>query len=293
MGSSKLPGQLDPIHRPLPPIDRGTNCRAASPRPGVIGDDGTQALDLEHKIALALGMVPSHLPEALAIEVKGLLSPANIAIMAGVLAAWGVAHLFVAGEVADAGVLLVGAYFLGWQMGDVARHLLEFVKGCASARNHRDLDRAAEHMAEAIIIGGVAILSFLLLRKGYKANQSRVALLADEVPPPGVKLARVGRWMSREEYDAMNVRPRFVQESRLGGQTNVLYPADPAFYKAAPSGTLYVEFDVPESSLVNKSLGQKTIPGPNSVHARLAASKGQSPPQMPRAYNVKIVQIKP
>ncbi len=98
----------------------------------------------------------------------------------------------------------------------------------------------------------------------------------------------VGRWMSEEEYSAM-VRTGRVQESRAGGAKGVLYPPNPASYKAAPPGDIYVEFDVPKSILEGKSVGQVAIPGPNSLRGRLAVQKGLSPPQMPRATNIRIV----
>ena len=61
-------------------------------------------------------------------------------------------------------------------------------------------------------------------------------------------------------------------------------------YKAAPKGDVYVEFDVPASSIAGKSAGQAAIPGANSLQARLAAQKGLPPPQMPPATNIRIVK---
>src|SRR5262249_15285091 len=98
----------------------------------------------------------------------------------------------------------------------------------------------------------------------------------------------VGRWMSQEEHDAM-VATGMVQQSRSGGPTNVLSPPNPAAYKDAPSGSLYLQFNVPASSLRGKSAGQTIIPGPNSPHSRAAVKQGLPALQMPPATNIKIM----
>lgn len=55
---------------------------------------------------------------------------------------------------------------------------------------------------------------------------------------------RVGRWMSRNEYDKM-VATGYVQEG-AGGVTYVARPANiSAYSKQAKVGSLYVEFNVP------------------------------------------------
>ncbi len=145
------------------------------------------------------------------------------------------------------------------------------------------------------ILGGLKLV--ISLRNGFR-TLTRPRPLPRPVPrqlPPGSPaasgskdLVTVGRWMSRKEHDAM-VRSGLVQESPTGGK-NVLHPASPGSYKAIPKGDMYVEFDVPKSSLVDKSVGQKLIPGPNSLHARLAVKKGLPTPQMPPATNIRIVR---
>jgi Bacterial Ig-like domain (group 2) len=105
------------------------------------------------------------------------------------------------------------------------------------------------------------------------------------------KLVTVGRWMSREEYEAIK-RTGKVQE-RGGGSTNVIYPPTPSGYKNPPAGWVYVEFKVPESSLKPKSAGQMLIPGPNSPFGRLAAQKGLPIPQFPSVSDLVIKQDVP
>jgi RHS repeat-associated protein len=102
---------------------------------------------------------------------------------------------------------------------------------------------------------------------------------------------RVGRWMSAEEFEAMRENG-MVQESRTG-TTHVALPADiSAYEKQAAPGSVYVEFDVPVSSVKPTQAGWAKVVGPNSVEARLAAKKGLPIPQMPAATNVQHVANK-
>uniref|UniRef100_UPI002106034F RHS repeat-associated core domain-containing protein n=1 Tax=Saccharomonospora sp. NB11 TaxID=1642298 RepID=UPI002106034F len=108
----------------------------------------------------------------------------------------------------------------------------------------------------------------------------------------GEQLTRVGRWMSRGEYDAMRHTGQ-VQEG-AGGTTYVAHPGDPnAFGREAKPGSIYVEFDVPHSSLYPAGKpGWAQIPGPNSMYGRLAKKRGQDPLKFPAALNVELVKEK-
>lgn len=114
----------------------------------------------------------------------------------------------------------------------------------------------------------------------------RAARAARDVAGSGDDLTTVGRWMSPEEHGAM-VREGIVQEGG-GGTTYVAHPADPAAYGSqASSGSRYVEFDVPPSSLrPGGKEGWAQIPGPNSMYGRLAQMRGELPPQLPPASNI-------
>jgi hypothetical protein len=97
--------------------------------------------------------------------------------------------------------------------------------------------------------------------------------------------------MSAEEFEAMRENG-MVQESRTG-TTHVALPADiSAYEKQAAPGSVYVEFDVPVSSVKPTQAGWAKVVGPNSVEARLAAKKGLPIPQMPAATNVQHVANK-
>lgn len=97
--------------------------------------------------------------------------------------------------------------------------------------------------------------------------------------------SRVGRWMSRAEYQAMKTT-RVVQADSAG-MHRVAYPATPEAYKAAPKGDIYVEYDVPTSSLSpGGTEAWRTIYGPGSPAARLAEKKGLPTPQLPTFQNL-------
>ena len=100
---------------------------------------------------------------------------------------------------------------------------------------------------------------------------------------------RVGRWMSPAEHDAM-VETGMVQEG-AGGVTSVANPADiNAYMRQAAPGTRYVEFNVPGDVLRQGGApGWGIIPGPNSIFARYAASRGLPIPQFPGASEIEWV----
>jgi RHS repeat-associated protein len=110
----------------------------------------------------------------------------------------------------------------------------------------------------------------------------------DETPQGGSGLTRVGRWMSPQEHQAM-VDTGMVQPGRTG-VINVARPPDPLAFRAAPSGSRYVEFDVPGSSLVQGGTkGWATIPGPDSIFSRVNMLRGLPPYEFPPALNIEWV----
>ena len=105
----------------------------------------------------------------------------------------------------------------------------------------------------------------------------------------GTANKRVGRWMSQAEYDNMISTVR-VQES-FSGTTHVAYPNNlDSYIKQAKPGSIYVEFDLPQSNLKQTDMnnGWAKIIGPNSLEGRLAAKKGNAILNMPRVDNIVI-----
>jgi hypothetical protein len=97
---------------------------------------------------------------------------------------------------------------------------------------------------------------------------------------PGEGQIRVGRWMSRAEFEAMQKTGK-IQEGG-GGITRVTSPPNRTSY-TPPAGDIYAEFTVPSSSLKPHTIGRGwwQIQGPNSPAGRLANKKGTEPPQLP------------
>ena len=102
---------------------------------------------------------------------------------------------------------------------------------------------------------------------------------------------RVGRWMGEAEHVAM-METKMVQQS-LSGTTHVASPASPLAYQAqARTGSLYVEFNVPSSSLKATQEGWAKILSPSTLEGRLAAQKGLQVPQLPPAANIQHTATK-
>ena len=144
-------------------------------------------------------------------------------------------------------------------------------------------------------IGNVGKTGFKKGKEGEKIAKSSQAKQTKAKNKGGsgarTETTRVGRWMSQAEYDKM-VKTKVVQES-YSGTTHVANPASiDAFGKQAKPGQVYVEFDVPTTSLKQTNKGWAKILGPNTLEGRLAAKKGNPIPDMPTATNIKIVGVK-
>ena len=101
--------------------------------------------------------------------IDALLSPTNLAIMAATLAVWAGSHLFGVGEIADVLLLVVGAFAIGWSIGDVAKDLFTFADATLTAKSEADLDRAAAAFSHAVILAGITVIMAVLLRRSVKS----------------------------------------------------------------------------------------------------------------------------
>ncbi|MFI2367700.1 polymorphic toxin-type HINT domain-containing protein [Streptomyces sp. NPDC018833] len=104
---------------------------------------------------------------------------------------------------------------------------------------------------------------------------------------PGEGMVTVGRWMSSAEHQAM-MDTGMVQRGG-GGFTYVVYPASRDAYISARPGSVYVEFDVPKSSLIPGGRpGDFKMSDSDTIFARLAKKKGKPVPQLSEAKNIKL-----
>jgi RHS repeat-associated protein len=106
-----------------------------------------------------------------------------------------------------------------------------------------------------------------------------------------LKTTRVGRWMSKAEYEAMRNTGK-VQES-WSGTTHVSMPANSESYvRQTGVGNYFVEFNVPTSSLKVTNGGWAKIIGPSSLEGRNLLRKGLPLPVMPNATDIFFKAVK-
>ncbi|MCD0453019.1 hypothetical protein LO762_28120 [Actinocorallia sp. API 0066] len=97
----------------------------------------------------------------------------------------------------------------------------------------------------------------------------------------------VGRWMRQDEYGKM-LRTGMVQPGR-GDFTYVVYPASPDAYKPTWKGSIYVEFDVPRSTLIQGGRpGDYKMSGPSTIFSRREVKNGHPALELPKAKNIRL-----
>ena len=135
--------------------------------------------------------------------------------------------------------------------------------------------------AEMGMVEGMASLGVLLRGVAY----------ADDLAIAANNTTRVGRWMSEAEYSSM-VETEMVQAPFNGSNVSyVTVPPNSSGFIPKPPSTVFAEFDVPSSQLRihDPGNGWGRIFGPDSLEARLAASKGLPVPSaMPPTTNIRV-----
>jgi hypothetical protein len=125
--------------------------------------------------------------------IDALLSPTNLAILAGTLALWAGSHFFGVGEIVDVLLLVVGAFTIGWSVSDVAKDVYTFADRTLNARTDADLERASQAFTHAVVLAGITVIMALLLRRSAKEIQiARGANVVDAMRPRSPGLPRVG-----------------------------------------------------------------------------------------------------
>ena len=123
------------------------------------------------KLLSVLNLTIQKLPSALGSQLKALINPASIAVMAGVLGTYAASHAVGVGFIADAVMGVSAGLFLGWQAIDVAKDLWAFAQ-YVNATTEADLDKAADHLAKAIsTVGFDVILGILTKKAAGKVSQ--------------------------------------------------------------------------------------------------------------------------
>jgi hypothetical protein len=88
---------------------------------------------------------------------------------------------------------LVGAFFVGWSITEVAENLLTFGNKSINARSDEDISVAARAFAAAVVTAGLtAVMALLLRRSATQLQASRGASVSQVIRPRSPGLAQVG-----------------------------------------------------------------------------------------------------
>ncbi|WNG50132.1 hypothetical protein F0U60_42920 [Archangium minus] len=110
----------------------------------------------------ALGRLPGETMK----EVQVMLSPESLALMGTMTTAWlGTQGIPVLGQAVDAALLTLGVVMAAAQTAAVKDSLWHYVEYATGARDEAGLDTAATHLARAVAVVGVSVVTFLLVKK--------------------------------------------------------------------------------------------------------------------------------
>jgi Putative peptidoglycan binding domain len=115
-----------------------------------------------------LKLAPNHMGPELAAQFRAMLTPTNISIAVGTLAVWAVSQAFGVGEIVDLILLVVGAAFIGLGIFKAGEDLGDCMMATVHAKDLPDLDRAADYLAQAVVILGVTAFFALLAKVAGK-----------------------------------------------------------------------------------------------------------------------------
>lgn len=143
-------------------------------------------MSAQDKIAEAIRRSVKYMPAQLGQAVMALLSPTSLAVITATLVAWAGSQFFGIGEIVDIILLAGGFILLGWSVKDVAVNLYRFATGALNAKMDRDLEVAAQYFARAVVIGGIDLVTAVLLHKSAKDVIARGKPTIDPgLPDPG------------------------------------------------------------------------------------------------------------
>jgi hypothetical protein len=146
------------------------------------------------KLQVAVERAAAHLGPEAAEKLRQLVTPQNLAIMAGTTAALiAVQGVPVLDVVVDAGIVGVAVYTLGTEAIGVIKDLAGFASGVVNAKTEADLDVAGQHMARAVSTVGVDAVATVLLHKAGGAIKERMPpapAMREMVTPEGVHVRK-------------------------------------------------------------------------------------------------------
>jgi len=126
--------------------------------------------------------------------IQQLLTLESLAVMAGILTAWVAGHAFGISEIVDVILTLVGIFAIGVGVFAGIDELYEYAKLVYSPTG--DLNRAADHLAQAIaILGFQAVLAFFFKFRPRGAVNQKHPFRVDPAPPK-----TPGRWYEPKTF---------------------------------------------------------------------------------------------
>lgn len=189
--SSEFRDTAQAIPVAMPSSATGPATRRAAPMPPSPGrSQNVHEWSAKDIIIEVLKRTGGHLPGELRAQWDQLVSPASREMIAGSMAIVVLAHMVGIGEVADIAMLGIGILFLGASAFEGGRELGAFMIIVAEASTDEDLDRAAEHLARAVILFGVSVVMARFMRRprgGTDVKKVSPLSEADLAKPPPIR----------------------------------------------------------------------------------------------------------
>jgi GH24 family phage-related lysozyme (muramidase)/nucleoid-associated protein YgaU/uncharacterized protein YbjQ (UPF0145 family) len=135
------------------------------------------------KLTEAFQRSVSRLDDEAGQKLKELLTPENLAIMAGTMAVWAASHGTPVGWLVDGALVGIGLFTIGTDIFEVGKDLVQFAKGALEANTEADLDESGQHLAEAIATVGIDVVVGILTRKALKGGSKEPTPVETSKPP--------------------------------------------------------------------------------------------------------------
>ncbi|HEX3885021.1 MAG TPA: peptidoglycan-binding domain-containing protein [Stellaceae bacterium] len=144
---------------------------------------------LSDVVAEVLKLTGNHLPEAVHAEWDQMISPTSLAAITATILVALAAQATPLGPVVDVGLLAFGLLSAGVVAFEGLQQLGTFFVMVAHASTEQDLDTAAQHLAQAIVLlGAAAVMGLLLKRAAADGNESGTALSKSSVDSDPIAL---------------------------------------------------------------------------------------------------------
>jgi hypothetical protein len=165
-------------------------------------------LTLEDKLtrSIKLSVSSGSLKKELMRPLQELLKPENLAILTGILALWGAAHLWGAGEVADADLAALMVVTMGADGVKAMGHLLKFFQLAEGAKSEADLIKAGDEFAKFVSLVGTSSLGFLIGKAGQAVEK-----LSGTLSQAANNLGKLSSGLVRRGEDAIKTGSKLLK----------------------------------------------------------------------------------